>query len=151
MTTGVHAARRRIGDILLGRGLITSEQLDEALELQRGSPAPLGSILIGLGFVDEDRLVATLAEEHGVRPWDLRSMPPDPSAVRLVPGDVATSYKVLPLVVEPGGLVLAMAEPEDIEALELVRYLTRMPVERALVARHRLLKAIRDCHESQPS
>jgi type IV pilus assembly protein PilB len=140
------AEKRRIGDILIARGIINQRQLEEALELQRLTPAPLGSILAHLGFVDEDSLVTALAEEYSVRPWNLRATPPDQKAVAKLPGDVSRSYKVLPVAIEGDTLYLAMANPEDIEALDMVRYQTRMKVEPVLAARHRLLQTIRDLH-----
>ncbi|MEZ0327803.1 MAG: GspE/PulE family protein [Fimbriimonas sp.] len=140
------AERRRIGDILIARGLITQRQLEDALDLQRLTPAPLDSILTHLGFVEEEALVDALASEYGVKPWNLRVNPPDPRAVAKLPGDVARSYKVLPVGISGETLFLAMADTEDIEALDLVRYQTRMKVEPVLTARHRLLQTIRDLH-----
>ncbi len=140
------AEKRRIGDILIERGLINQRQLEEALDLQRLTPAPLGSILAHLGFIGEETLVKALAEEYAVQPWDLRSDPPDSKAVAKLPADVSRSYKVLPVALIGETLFLAMANPEDIEALDMVRYQTRMKVEPVLAARHRLLQTIRDIH-----
>ncbi len=138
--------KRRIGDMLIARGLINAEQLEEALDLQRLTPGPLGSILAQLGYIDEGALLGALSDEFGVRPWDLRLRPPDVVAANVLPPDIARSYSVLPVSMNGDTLLLAMTSPDDVDALDMVRYSTRMKVEPVVVVRQRLLQAVRDVY-----
>ncbi len=135
-------SRKRIGDQLVELGVISSVQLADALNSQKMSPAPLGAVLVRLGFVSEERLLEVLALQYGVESWPLHVKPPDPSAILRLPESVSREYQVLPVKVEGLTLFLAMSNPEDLEALDMVRYATRMQIEPVLADRHRLLRAI---------
>ena len=138
--------KKRLGDHLLSLKLITQRQLDQALELQRDSPAPLGSILVSLGFLTEDLLLNALAAQMGVAPWRLDESPPTAEAVGKVPGHLCKTYQVLPVAVRSDLLVLAMRNPLDLDAIDLVRNFSGMRIDPVLVDADRLMKAIEDVH-----
>lgn len=138
--------KKRLGDHLLSLKLITERQLDQALELQRDSPAPLGSILVSLGFLTEDLLLNALAAQMGVAPWRLDESPPTAEAVGKVPGHLCKTYQVLPVAVRSDLLVLAMRNPLDLDAIDLVRNFASMRIDPVLVDADRLMKAIEDVH-----
>jgi len=107
-----HKGTKRLGDLVTERGLITKEQLGEALELQRVSRKPLGQLLIDLGLLKERTLMALLAEQHGLRIVDLRRDVPEPEATSLISEGVAQGLGVVPLHVrEDGVVVVATSEP----------------------------------------
>ena len=139
-------SRRRIGDQLVDLGVITPAQLQDALESQRMAPDPLGAVLVRLGDVTEERLLEVLALQYGVQAWPLHLKPPEPSAVLRLPESLAREYQVLPVKVEGLTLYLAVSNPEDLEALDMVRYATRLQVEPVLAHRHRLLRAIEQAY-----
>ena len=101
-------ARKRIGEVLLERGLITASQLDTALIHQRQSGGRLGTTLVALGALSENRLTATLAELQGVPAVDLAREVPDHRAIRLLRPAFCERHLVLPLGLHEGagGLVL---------------------------------------------
>ena len=106
--------RRRIGDLLVERQLVTAEQVQEALGRPKQAPGSrLGETLVSLGFLSERALVEALAELFAMPLADLRSENPDPAALALLPEAVARAQMVLPLTVTDGHLHVAAGEPND--------------------------------------
>lgn len=138
--------KKRLGDHLLSLKLITIEQLDRALAVQREAPAPLGSILVSLGFLTEDLLLNALAAQMSVSPWRLGEHAPTAEAVSKVPGHLCRTYQVLPVAVRGDLLILAMRNPLDLDAIDLVRNFAGMRIEPVLAEADRLMKAIEDAH-----
>ena len=112
--------KARLGELLLERGLISSDQLAVALTEQRNSGERLGRCLVRLGLVAEPHLTALLAEVLGHSPVDLERETPDPGALAMLPRELAMRHRVLPLRYERGSgeLVLAVREPQDLPALD---------------------------------
>ncbi|MBN9502882.1 MAG: hypothetical protein BGO01_20340 [Armatimonadetes bacterium 55-13] len=146
--------RLRLGELLLSLKLLNQKQLDQGLEIQRDSPAPLGSILVSLGFITEDQLLNALAAQMGVSPWRLDEQRPKPTAVARLPHNIARTYQVLPVDIKGDLLVLAMRNPLDVDAIDLVHNMTAMRIEPVLVDSDRLMKAIEETYgnfRGQPS
>ena len=118
-------ARRRLGDTLLGWGVVTPQQLSAALEAQaadpRGARRRLGRVLIDLGVVNDGAVAAALADMHGLQVVDLESQILDPGVARRIPQSVATTHVVLPLTAHDGVLRVAVADPVDVVALDDLR------------------------------
>jgi type IV pilus assembly protein PilB len=101
----------RLGDFLVARGMVTSAQVDEALELQKGTGLRLGEMLVDMGFVGERGLIEALAARFDMSVSDLRSQSPDPAALALIPEDVARANLALPVSLTGDVLQVAVAEP----------------------------------------
>ncbi|MDI3299552.1 MAG: ATPase, T2SS/T4P/T4SS family [Bacillota bacterium] len=134
--------RGQLGQFLVEKGWITRAQLEQALEEQRRSGRRLGEILLSQGLLSRRQLQTALAAQLGVRAWDLRAAPPEPAVARSVPDWVARRYQLLPVRQEGSRLVVAMADPTDLEALEEVRLLTGQEVEPVLGDEEDLREAI---------
>jgi type IV pilus assembly protein PilB len=135
----------RLGDILIKEGLITREQLHQALAEQRASKHRLGYVLVKLGLVQELEITKLLARQYRMPAVDLSRFEVDPKLVKLIPGDLASKHVVLPLKREGRTLTIAMADPTDHGLLEDLKFITRydlFPVIageytlRALIERH---------------
>ena len=126
-------AGMQLDQLLLARRLLTDEQLEEARDtaLQRGRS--LGRVLIELGYVSEAGLVAILAEQLGLEFIDLSETPLDASAVGLVPQTTARRHSCIPVRIEDEKLILAMADPANVVAVDDIRALTKRDV-RTVVA-----------------
>ena len=98
---------QHLGDLLVKRGLVTTEQIEQALEKQQSSGGRLGELLIEMGFVDERVLVNVLAEFFGMPVADLRRYKPDPEALALVSEDVARQNMAMPISLHDDGLHVA--------------------------------------------
>lgn len=115
----------KLGELLLKEKLITPDQLDEALKNQAIFGIKLGSSLIELGFITDERLCDLLSQKLGVPAVPPRGMSwIDPDVLALVPESLAVKYHVVPLRVEGKKLALAMTDPSDYEAIDEVAFVT---------------------------
>jgi type IV pilus assembly protein PilB len=108
--------------------VIDEETLERALERQRESGEKLGHILIEHHGVGEERIAETLAEQKGMEHVRLSSVQIDRDAVAEIPARLAQKQNVIPIAVREGNLVLAMADPLDVEAMDEVRLTSGRPV-----------------------
>ena len=136
----------RIGEMMIARGLITAQQLDTALEHQRASGKLMGEILVDLGILDPVDLCRILAERRGYQFVDLRERPVDLSLMDLVPEEVARRYSALPIAHQDDHVVVAMAQPENVFALDDLRVLTELPVFPVMAEPQQISAAISRCY-----
>jgi type IV pilus assembly protein PilB len=113
---------------MLERGLISGDDLDAALERQRTTGKRMGETLVEIGAISSFDLSQLLAEHLGVPFVDLRARPADLMLAALVPEEVARRYRALPVARFEGQVVIAMANPEDVFALDDLCVLTGQPI-----------------------
>jgi len=113
------AAPPRLGETLLRRGLITTDQLRIALTEQRTQPQPLGRLLVRLGFLTEHVVRDILAQRFGQEPVDLAQAIVDPDAIRQLPRELALRHRVLPLALDASSRTLTVAVAEQLDVLVL--------------------------------
>ena len=135
-------SRKKIGDLLIEKGLITPEQLEQCLREQAGSGLRLGEVLIDKGFITEEELVDTISQRLGIPRVSLASMVIDPEVIQRVPVDVARRYSLIPILALGNTLTLAMADPLNIIAIEHVKYRTGADIRRVIAATGEIKKAI---------
>ena len=112
------AGRTRIGELLSKEGHITSTQLEDALRYQEKHPGRLGSILIRLGYIEEETIVNILNRLYNYPVALLSRIKPDKEALKVLPYEVAKKYMAFPLKVDGDNLEIAMSEPTDATAVE---------------------------------
>lgn len=118
------ASRRRIGDVLVDAGLLTVDELMSVLNHQReagGERRRLGELLVELGFADERLIAGALGEQLGLGTIDLSRTVPAPDVVRLLPRAVAERSLALVVDRTATGLVVAVADPTNVLALDDIR------------------------------
>jgi type IV pilus assembly protein PilB len=118
----------RIGDILVSEGKITPEQLEEGLALQREDRREIGKILLSLGYVKEADLARALARRLRLDYVELNEKDVDRGAASLVDQKVLRKHGAIPMRVENGRLIVAMADPNNFYALEDLRMISGYPV-----------------------
>ncbi|HEY7667561.1 MAG TPA: ATPase, T2SS/T4P/T4SS family [Actinomycetota bacterium] len=128
MTT-VKRKAKQLGQILIEQGLITSTQLEQALEEHRKTPKSLGRVLIDLGMIKESDLVRALAEQVGLEFVDLNDYQIDPSSTTLLPDALARRYRAIPIGERDGKLLVAMSDPANVYALDDIRTITNRDVQ----------------------
>src|SRR6188768_2973527 len=101
----------RIGELLLKEKRITPEQLQETLSHQRRNGGKLSLNLVTLGYVKDDEMTALLSKHYGVPSIALAQFDIDPTVIKLVPGDTAQKYQVVPLSRTGATLTIAMTDP----------------------------------------
>ena len=112
------AGKTRIGELLCKEGYITSGQLQVALNYQKKHQGRLGSILIKLGYIEEQTIANVLSRLHNYQGVVISNMSPDPEALKILSYDVAKKYMAFPLKIEGETLEITMAEPSDTSAVE---------------------------------
>jgi len=126
------ATRKSLGEMLIEQNLITTEQLDNALELQRREGGKLGEILVKQGLIKAEELAAVISVGLNVPLIDLKRHMIQPIALKLIPEDTARKHTLIPLDVVGDSLIVVMADPEDIRTIEDIKAQARMRVEVAL-------------------
>lgn len=104
--------------MLVEAGGLSAEQVARSQETARLEGAPLARILVRDGLIQSRELAALTALYLGLPMVDLPSQPIDPSAVALVPKDLAKKYTVMPIKIENGSLTVAMADPTDLRLIQ---------------------------------
>ncbi|MDR0952410.1 MAG: GspE/PulE family protein [Oscillospiraceae bacterium] len=122
------AVQKRLGDLLLSIGLITQQQLDSALQQQRGTGKRLGNVLVETGFVSEQQLIEALQLQLGIEFVDLSKTVIPAEMAQLLPKSISKKYGVVPLKVVKDSLYLAMSDPLNFMATEEVKRATRKKV-----------------------
>ncbi len=141
----------RIGDMLLEEGLITEEDLRQALERQKTEGGKIGFHLVSLGSVSEEDLVHLLSEQYGIPSIDLRSLfgHVDRELLQLIPEQLATRYHVFPVHKTGNVLTLAMSDPTNVVALDDIRFRTGCEVEPVLASEFAIREAIEHSYEEK--
>jgi type IV pilus assembly protein PilB len=137
---------KQLGDVLLEGGHVTPAQLTAAVEQQRRAGRSLGRVLVDSGVLSETQLVAAMAVQIGLRFVDLSEFPVDVSAVVRVPEAVCRRHTALPVGYEDGKLLLAMADPANVFAVDDVRLMTGMDVKAVVASRPDVLAALDRYH-----
>jgi len=133
---------KQLGDILLEGGLVSPTQLESAYEEQERVGRALGRVLIEQGVLTESQLVAALATQIGLRFVDLSDFSIDGSAIGRVPGAVCRRHSAMPIGFEEGRLLVAMADPANVFAIDDIRSMTGMDVKPVVATRADVTGAI---------
>ena len=110
------------------RGAVTAQQLDQALARQKKGGGRLGEVLLDLGFVEPTDLLSALAVQFGMEFVDLEHVEVDRTLVQKVPEPLARRHRAVPIMDDGGVIVVAMANPGDVIALDDIRAIVRAPV-----------------------
>lgn len=138
----------RLGDRLVAAGIITREQLQQALETQQTRGDFLGQVLVDLSYVTAQEIGRILAESFGVSYVDLLEVRPDPDAVALLPEHVIRETQAIPLRTVEDILEVAMVDPLDVSAIDQIHAYTRKQVRPRLTMAWELTRTINDLFDA---
>jgi len=139
---------RRLGDLLVAEGLITADQLRQALGEQKGKADKLGSILVRQGSISEEQLIGFLSRQYGIPSITLINLDIDPETLRLVPAHIAKKYDVLPVKRIGGTLTLAMSDPTNVFALDDIAFMTNLQILPVVAPQAAIRKALDRAYEA---
>ncbi|CEN26059.1 type IV pilus assembly protein [[Clostridium] sordellii] len=108
----------RIGDKLVEKGYISREQLERALKLQNGTGKRIGEILIEQGIITPELLTSVLTELLDIENISLTRSNINPDVIKLIPENICRRYKIFPFKIEGNKLLMAMADPQDRQAMQ---------------------------------
>ena len=120
--------RKKLGEILVDAGLLTEDQLGQALDGQKKAGLKLGQYLVQEGWVKEDQLIDQISRQLNIEKYDPREYPIDQGLAYLIPFDTAQKYQIAPLKKKMNLLTIGMADPMDIEAIDYAEMLTNVEV-----------------------
>ena len=121
--------RLKLGDLLVASGLVSREQLHDALSRQNEGGGRLGDLLVAQGLVTEQDIIAAVAGQMHIGVVDLTQVAPQPAALGLLPRDFIVRRRLMPISIEESGsLVLAMTNPLDVISIDEVGMRTKRRV-----------------------
>jgi len=135
-------ATAKLGQMLIASQVITEEQLKQALALQRREGKRLGTALVKLGYITEEKLVSFLSKQYSVPSLNLSEAKVDPSVVKLIPAEMAKKYQIMPVARVGASLTIVMADPSNIFAVDDVKFLTGYNVEVAVANESSIVNSI---------
>ena len=135
----------RLGDCLVQKGMITEEQLSEALVKQKENGTKLGETIVELGYVSENDMIDVLVEQLGIEYVDVRKIKVEENAARLLKEDFMRKNSLIPIAFDellPNVIRVAMADPMDIIAIDDISIITNMQVDPVLSTKGQINMAI---------
>src|SRR5437016_12640848 len=125
---------QRLGDLLVKEKVITPEQLEQAVRMQKGSGSRLGAPLVKLGFLSDEDVTNFLSRQYGVPAINLQFFEIDPAVVKLIPHETAKRYQILPLSRVGASLTIAMVDPTNVFAMDDIKFMTGFNIKPVLAS-----------------
>jgi hypothetical protein len=145
--------KKKIGDIMVEAGLITSTQLQEALRDQKNLGGRLGAILFDKAAISETNYLRALTSQLGIPAADFRGLTIPEKVMKLVPRELAWEKMMVPMAVQGNGhgrvLLLAMVDPTDVDAIEKVKQLSGCSVKPLLALESVIRLVLMEYYEDQ--
>jgi len=141
----------RLGELLVKEQLITPLQLRKAMTEQRRSGGRLGHELTRLGYIDENELTGFLSSQYGVPSINLSDIELDPDVLKLIPKEVVTRHQVIPVNRSGNTLIVAMADPSNIFAVDDIKFITKFNIEVVVASEQAIADAVEKYYTSNVS
>jgi type IV pilus assembly protein PilB len=138
----------KLGKLLMSSRLINEEQLQKAMLTQKREGGKLGSILVKLGFIEENKLLAFLSQQYGIPSVDLSKLEIDAAVTKLIPADLVQKHRVIPIKRTGSTLSVAMVDPTDVFAIDDIKFMTSYDVTPVLASEGAIISAINQHYDS---
>ena len=143
--------RKKIGEILVGKGFITADQLTDFLRTQKESSKPLGQLLLEEEILSPEELTTIIGEQLGIPHIWLRKGMIDPRIVHILPKETALHFQVIPMFRVNRVLTLATSDPHAFFVFDEVSKITGLEVQPVLCRADDILDAIQECYQKEVS
>jgi type IV pilus assembly protein PilB len=137
------AQRKRLGEILVEACVISQDQLDEALRLQKSQNRPIGQILVEMGWITEHEVCRAVSELLNIKYIDIAGALISQEVVQLAPEELAAKRNILPLFIQDKTLYLAMENPLDVDVIQRIEFRTGMQVRPLIAPPSQLRETVR--------
>ncbi len=142
--SGTIPPNTRVGDILIGEGLVTRQQVDEALASQQsGKKRKIGQLLVETGLVSEDQLLLALSTKFCMRFVSLENITPHRKALDALPGYLIRKLHIFPIEYTDDRLVVATSNPTDSSISNIIRFSTNQKLELVVATFNDIAAAIK--------
>ncbi len=145
----LNKTRKRLGDLLLEVEMITPNQLESAIEVQKKTGEKLGTILTKLGYVTEDDIIQVLEFQLGIPHVKLEKYNIDKSAYLAIPESIAKRYGLIPIKKENGTLTVAMSDPLNVFAIDDLNIYSGMVIQPVIASFDDISRAIDKYYSAQ--
>ena len=142
---------KRLGEVLLERGVINRAQLEQALAYQREHGGLMGQVLIQLGLITEEEVALALTAQYGFPYLPLDNYEIDGGLTAVIPEAVARRYCLIPIDRIGNALTLAMGDPSNTKAIEEIELLTKCVVQTFVSTPSDIVKAIEKYYKHTPT
>jgi len=133
----------KIGEMLVKEGIITSQQLETALEEHKKTGDFLGITIVNLGFTKESNVIPVLSKQLNIEYVDLSKQEISPEVIEKVPAKFASHYKLMPILIENNTLKVAVTDPLDLHTLDDINLILGYEVKPVLAGKNEILEAIK--------
>jgi len=143
----VAEAGQRLGQLFMKAGVVTDGQLNDALEVHKATGSPLGRVLVELGYASQGAILSVMAQQIGIPYIDFSERRPDPTAIAIVPKDLASRYSLMPVGFDDQNrLIVAMADPQNVLALDDLRIVTGYEIRPAISTKDDIVATIQEAY-----
>jgi type IV pilus assembly protein PilB len=132
----------RIGELLVRQKLISLQQLRKAQETQRKEGTSLGYALAKMGFISDDQITDFLSQQYKVQAVDLKEYEIDPEVLKLISQEMCERHKIIPVSRAGSSLIVAMADPSNLHAIDDIKFTTGYNVEPVVSSEASITEAI---------
>ncbi len=138
----------KIGEILIKNGFLNNQQLEEVLTCQKEQNDPIGKILIEKGYINEDQLALVLSTQLQLPFCRPAEMDLKPEILNLVPAKYAEKYQIIPIEFKAERLILATAEPLNLEIIDNLREVLGYKIKIAITSYQQILTSLKKYYSS---
>src|SRR5450432_3524785 len=139
----------RLGELLVREKLISLQQLRQAQDEQKRTGQNLGATLAKLGYISDGEITNFLSSQYRVPAVNLEEYEIDQEVLKLVSRDVCDKHKIIPVSRAGSSLIMAMADPTNLHAIDDIKFLTGFNVEPVVASETAILAAIERAHTTQ--
>lgn len=139
----------RVGELLVRSKLITLQQLKDAQEEQKKKGGQLGFHLAKLGYIKEDEITKFLSQQYRIPSINLDEYQIDGELIKIIPKEMAEKHKVIPVARAGSSLIVAMADPTNLHAIDEIKFLTGLNVEPVIAAEGSIVSHIEELYQSK--
>src|ERR1700758_2478907 len=141
----------RLGELLVREKLISLTQLRHAQDEQQKSGHNLGYTLAKLGFVSDEEITSFLSQQYRVPTVNLEEYEIEPEILKLVPKEPCERHKVVPVSRTGNSLIVAMADPTNLNAIDDLKFLTGYNIEPVIASETAIVNAVEKYYNAGPS
>jgi len=121
--------RRKLGELLYKAGLVEKQSLINAIKTAKSTHRRLGDVLLELNLIDENTLTRAIAKQFGLKYVNIDKTSVPPEAFKIIPQDLIRRHNILPLGMNNGKMRLAISDPLDLDAMDVVRFRTNTELD----------------------
>jgi len=140
----------RIGELLVREKMLSLQQLQQAQDEAKRTGKRLGATLARLGYVDDQKLTSFVAKQYSLPSINLSEIEIDPAVLKLIPREICEKHQVIPIRRNGPTLIVAMADPSNIYAIDELKFLTQYNIEPVVASESGLEAALSRYYDKGP-